>query len=378
LPVTEENYVTYSNLPFGKYVFIVKACNNDGIWNKEPVIYEFEVLTPYWRTWWFYSVCGVFLILMIYGILMYRIQSIANEKKVLEEKVNIRTQQLNEEKKKLEVAYVDLSKEKEKVDDAYKIIEEHNKHITDSIKYAKRIQLAILPSNLVIKKHLPQSFIYYRPKDIVSGDFYWFNHKKDLSVIAAVDCTGHGVPGAFMSLIGYTLLNQIVGEKEEFRPSKILTLLDEGVKEALRQKEEGAETMDGMDMGLATIDRRRQEVRYGGALRPLFVYRNGELEEFEGSRFSIGGYQIPRPHLYDDHMIKMKTGDTLYMFSDGLTDQFGGPRCKKFTKKRVKELLSECSNMPIEQQHDWVAKNMEEWKGNVEQTDDIMLIGVKF
>ncbi|PCH66766.1 MAG: hypothetical protein COC01_07330 [Bacteroidetes bacterium] len=363
-PFTKLNFVDYSNLNYGNYKFLVKACNNDGLWNAEPISYEFEILTPYWRTWWFYSLCVFLVALAIYGFILYRIRIIKLEKKILEEKVELRTHELSEEKQKLEVAYQD--------------IEEHNRHITDSIKYAKRIQEAILPTASLIKKYLPNSFIFYKPKDIVSGDFYWFANKKDKAVIAAVDCTGHGVPGAFMSLIGYTLLNQIVVEENILQPSEILTRLDEGVKAALKQREEGAETMDGMDIALATIDKKNKEVLFAGALRPMFLKTNGSVEEIKGDKYSIGGHAMIGGTEYNTRKIKVKENDSIYLFSDGIPDQFGGPRNKKLTKRRLREMLAECKIQGMDEQYEWLQNEVNEWQGDYDQTDDIMLIGIKF
>ncbi|MBL4655287.1 MAG: SpoIIE family protein phosphatase, partial [Bacteroidia bacterium] len=363
-PFTKVNYVDYANLNYGHYKFLVKACNNDGLWNAEPSSYEFEILTPYWRTWWFYSLCTFLFALAIYGFVLYRIRIIKIEKKILEEKVELRTHQLSEEKQKLEVAY--------------QHIEEHNRHITASITYAKRIQEAILPTDSLIKKALPNSFVYYQPKDIVSGDFYWFATKKDKTVIAAVDCTGHGVPGAFMSLIGYTLLNQIVIEENILQPSEILSRLDEGVKAALKQSEEGAETMDGMDIALVTIDKKNKEVLFAGALRPLFFKTNGSIEEIKGDKYSIGGHAFLGGTQYKTHKIKVNENDSIYLFSDGIPDQFGGPRNKKLTKRRLREMLADCKIQKMDEQYEWLQKEIEDWQGNYDQTDDIMLIGIKF
>lgn len=376
-PPVKLNHAEYSNLPFGKYTFQVKACNNDGIWNEQPVMYNFEILTPFWRTWWFYTLCVLLLIILIYAFLLYRIRRIAAEKKLLEEKVEVRTHQLNEEKKKLEVAYKDLATEKDNVEKAYEVIEEKNKSITDSIEYANRIQKAILPNIPSIKQVLPEMFIFYKPKAIVSGDFYWFTQKDKKCVIAAVDCTGHGVPGAFMSIIGYTLLNQIVNEKSIVDPSTILSNLDEGVKQALHQRQEGAEAMDGMDIALATIDLNNKEIVFAGALRPLLCINNGETNYIKGNKLSIGGHQIKEQNIYISHTIKIGGNGIFYMFSDGICDQFGGPRNKKLSSKGVRELLFQCSKLPVNEQHKWLSLQFDKWKGSHEQIDDVMVIGIK-
>lgn len=256
-------------------------------------------------------------------------------------------------------------------------IQNKNKKITESINYAKRIQNAILPNTRVINKALPDSFILYKPRDVVSGDFPWYIQIKDEIFIAAVDCTGHGVPGALLSLIGYFLLNDIVRSRKITEPGKILDLLDEGVTTTLRQDED-ATTKDGMDIALCKINLNTLEVEYAGAHRPLYIIKNGALEEVKGNKFPIGGGIFKNQTNFTNTKIKMGKGDSIYFSSDGFPDQFGGPEGRKLGPKRVREIVEMVHKLPMREamgifDHEW-----ENWRGNQKQTDDVLLIGIKF
>jgi PAS domain S-box-containing protein len=218
-------------------------------------------------------------------------------------------------------------------------IKEKNAKITDSINYAFRLQNAILPSQKIIREAFPDSFMFYRPRDIVSGDFPWFYEKGDDIYIAAIDCTGHGVPGAMLSLIGYFTMNQIVSQPENLNPGQILNQLHRGVQQTLRQDKEGASARDGMDVALCKINMKEMELQFSGAHRPLYHVRDGELTEFRGTRSAIGGIPKegkPEPN-FENHVIKISKNDAVYFFSDGLPDQFGGPEGRKYFPKRIRE-----------------------------------------
>jgi len=256
-------------------------------------------------------------------------------------------------------------------------IQNKNKKITESINYAKRIQTAILPNTRVINKALPDSFILYKPRDVVSGDFPWFVQLKDEIFIAAVDCTGHGVPGALLSLIGYFLLNDIVRSRKITEPGKILDLLDEGVTTTLRQDEDST-TKDGMDIALCKINLQAGEVEYAGAHRPLYLMKGGVMEEIKGNKFPIGGGIFKNQTNFTNTKVELKKGDSIYFSSDGFPDQFGGPEGRKFGPKRVREIIERVHAKPMKDamgtfDHEW-----ESWRGDHKQTDDVLLIGIKF
>jgi PAS domain S-box-containing protein len=256
-------------------------------------------------------------------------------------------------------------------------IQNKNKKITESINYAKRIQTAILPNNRVINKTLPDSFILYKPRDVVSGDFPWYMQVKDDIFIAAVDCTGHGVPGALLSLIGYFLLNDIVRSRKITEPGIILDLLDEGVTKTLRQDEDST-TKDGMDIGLCKINMQTREVEYAGAHRPLYAMKGGAMEEVKGNKFPIGGGIYKNQTNFTNTKLTLGAGDSIYFSSDGFPDQFGGPEGRKFGPKKVRDVIERVHKLPMADAHQIFDDEWENWRGEHKQTDDVLLIGIKF
>jgi len=263
------------------------------------------------------------------------------------------------------------------------IIETKNKDITDSIRYAERIQNAILPTAKQIKELLPDSFVLFRPKDIVSGDFYWLTHVKTNgslnSLVAAADCTGHGVPGAFMSMICSSLLNEAVNEKGITKPSDILKEVRKGVIAALKQTGAQGENKDGMDVALCNIDIENRRLEYAGAYNSIYIVgANGDsqLREFRGDKQPVGFFSEDLEP-FTNHEISMNKGETIYISSDGYIDQFGGPKGKKFKSKPFKDLLVSIQDKSMAAQKEMLEKSLDEWKGSIEQVDDILVIGIR-
>ncbi len=265
-----------------------------------------------------------------------------------------------------------------------KIIEDKNKDITDSINYAKKIQEALFSEKELKYSLFPNAFVLFQPRDVVSGDFYWFAKKGGKRFIAAVDCTGHGVPGAFMSLIGNDFLNEVVNERGITRPETILSELRHMVIRSLKQTGDSVEAKDGMDIALIAFDDANGTVEFAGANNPLWVVRrndkqqttNYELIEYEAAKRPIG-YFMGQSHPFIGHKLEMKAGDTYYIFSDGYADQFGGPKGKKFKYKPLKELLLSIQELPMEEQEAVLLKAFNDWKGTLDQVDDVLVIGVK-
>ncbi|NBW37157.1 MAG: pas/pac sensor protein, partial [Cytophagia bacterium] len=216
-----------------------------------------------------------------------------------------------------------------------------------------------------------------KPRDVVSGDFPWYMQVKDDIYIAAVDCTGHGVPGALLSLIGYFLLNDIVRSRKITEPGIILDLLDEGVTKTLRQDEDST-TKDGMDIALCKINMNSREVEYAGAHRPLYVMKGGVMEEVKGNKFPIGGGIYKNQTNFTNTKLTLAKGDTIYFSSDGFPDQFGGPEGRKFGPKRVREVIERVHKLPMAEAHTIFDEEWESWRGEHKQTDDVLLIGIKF
>jgi len=259
-------------------------------------------------------------------------------------------------------------------------MQDKNRKIEDSINYAQRIQSSILPDIRSVREYLPKSFIYYKPRDVVSGDFPWFFHRGNDIFIAAVDCTGHGVPGALLSFVGYFLLNNIVDHDRNMTAADICDMLHSGVRRTLKQDTEEAEARDGMDIAFCKINYVDKELQYTGAHRPLYHLRDGELLEYKGDRKAIGGipHRKKEEEKFTNYAVKFKRGDKFFFFSDGLPDQLGGPEDKKYSPKRIRELILENKNLAIEKYSNLFSDDFEQWRGEGKQIDDVLLIGIEF
>jgi serine phosphatase RsbU (regulator of sigma subunit)/CHASE3 domain sensor protein len=290
-------------------------------------------------------------------------EDLRENERVLEAKVIERTEEVVRQKEEIETKNQEL--------------EVLYKHVTDSIKYAKRIQEAILPPDSLVKRVLPNSFVLYKPKDIVSGDFYWIDEKDGKTMFAAVDCTGHGVPGAFMSIVGYNILKHSVNNNNFTTPALILDALNEGVSETLHHGHEESNAKDGMDLSFCTIDYKKMELQYAGAFNPLYIIREGELLQTKADKFPIGLFLGEEKKKFTNHTFKLQHGDVIYIFSDGYADQFGGPNGKKFMANHFRDLLLGVHKFPIDKQKEILNKTIEEWRGPLDQVDDILVIGVK-
>ncbi len=266
---------------------------------------------------------------------------------------------------------------------ANRILEEKNllishqkQEITDSIRYASRIQGAVLPSPALLNETLNEYFVLFQPRDIVSGDFYWVTKHQGKVVIVAADCTGHGVPGAFMSMLGVSFLYEIVSKEGVLKPSIILDTLRELIKETLSQTGKINEQKDGMDISLGVLDYDAMKLEWAGAYNPLIIIRNKEVLEYKGDKMPVAVHINDHLH-FTNHEIQLQTGDTFYMFSDGYPDQFGGEDGRKFMSKRFKQLLVEINDMPLEEQKEFLYKTHLDWRGKYEQIDDVIVLGVR-
>jgi serine phosphatase RsbU (regulator of sigma subunit) len=350
-PVTDQTSAIYSALPPGKYTFNVIASNSEGLWNKEPATFHFIIKPPFYLSWWFILLSLCAIVISIISYIKIREKNLIREKIILEEKVRERTAEVVQKSQ---------------------IIEEKNRDITASIRYAERIQRAMLPR----AEHYAEIFVLYMPKDIVSGDFYWMYDNGDNLLIAAVDCTGHGVPGAFMSIIGHNSLNKVVREFGLTRPSDILNQLNTEVTKAIMQSQEKG-INDGMDLTLISYNKKSRSVELAGAYNPLFQVRNGEIIVHKTDRFPIGMHTLEQKKSFTNFQIDIQPGDMLYMASDGYADQFGSVEGKKFKTVNVKRILMEIWKLPVAEQKARLEREILEWKGELSQVDDIMLIGIR-
>ncbi len=289
---------------------------------------------------------------------------LAETERILEQKVKERTEEVVRQRDEIE-------RQRLKLEDLYK-------DVTDSIRYAKRLQYSILPPEELITEICPNSFVLFKPKDIVSGDFYWFDQLDGKSLCAAVDCTGHGVPGAFMSLVGSNGLNAAVREHGTVLPGLILDELNKFVSESLNKDRgnEDSHVRDGMDLSLCSIDYKTLELQFSGANNPLYIIRNEEFIIIKADKFAIGSFD-PGAQNYISHKMQLQKGDMLYMFSDGYADQFGGERGKKFLYKNFRDELMSIHRKEMEQQRKYLDDTIKKWQGSYEQVDDILVIGIR-
>ncbi len=265
---------------------------------------------------------------------------------------------------------------KTKVQIRERIAAQDHKDITESISYAKKIQEAVLSDHKKLERVFSNYFIYYRPKDTVSGDFYWFETKDNVSVIAVGDCTGHGVPGAFMSMLGIVLMNVIVNERGLTEPNEILAELHKEVRKTLRQYEDTSELPDGMDLGICVIEHDEKILSFAGANHSLILMQDGQQIEVKGDKYGIGGLVLGIERVFSKATLQICKGDQIYLTTDGFKDQFGGPRNKKFSSARFRTLIKEINFHSFDQQFLIIDEMFTKWKGVCPQTDDVLVLGV--
>ncbi len=345
----------YEFLPDGKYLLKIRAFNADGTPSNTPIMVRIEIATPIWKTVWFYLIILLFTVLFAYWIIKFRVRQLRRQKEALQREVDSQTVEIREQNNE---------------------IQRKNNDITASINYAKRIQKSILPPVHDLKDTFSESFVFFAPRDIVSGDFYWFSKNKNKFMMCCADCTGHGVPGAFMSMIGTTLLNDINKVEDVQSPADILEKLDANIR-VLLQNDSVDSAKDGMDISVIEVDLDLNKVRLASAKRPVFLYINNELSVYNGTRRSIGDDELASHSKFMNYEYDCSKGDSIYVFSDGYTDQFGGPRGKKMMKLGVKNLLEEIHEKPMDIQGDLVRDYFYNWKGDLEQIDDVLFMGIR-
>jgi ligand-binding sensor domain-containing protein/serine phosphatase RsbU (regulator of sigma subunit) len=408
--VGKKRYASYTNLSPGTYTFRVKASNCDGKWNEEGVSIKITILPPFWQTWWFRLIVFIAIISIIAIYIKWRERKLKNDKLILESTVKERTEQLREANEELNLQNEEISaqrdnlqrfnaelkdkneeiqsqkdeieEQRDKIQKQKNVIEHKNTNITASITYAKRIQSAILPPQELLNKLIPDSFILFKPKSIVSGDFYWVESTRSHIYFAVVDCTGHGVPGALMSVVGYNLLNQALKEKNIDKPSEIMDYLANNLSKTLRQTDTDTSLRDGMDMILCRVNLLSFKLEFAGAHCPLYLYRDGEITVFKTDKFSIGQLYNEKFSGFESKEIELRKNDIIYLFTDGYIDQFGGDANKKIMAKRFREIISQIAEKSMEKQKQVLDRFLEDWKSKLDndkdQTDDITVMGIRF
>jgi ligand-binding sensor domain-containing protein/serine phosphatase RsbU (regulator of sigma subunit) len=353
-------YENYIRVDDGNYTFMLKACDESGICTETPLTLDIQISMPFWKRWWFILLSLIFLFSVVFVIIKIRERNQKQIQEYLQRSLDERTKEVMEQKEE---------------------IENKNRDITDSINYAQRIQASILPPIKKLHDTFAGSFVFYQPRDIVSGDFYWYDRVwGNKFVIVCADSTGHGVPGAFMSMIGTTLIKDICNRPEVRSPAEILKTLDQEIQDALNQNVEAEKSNDGMDIIVAEIDIEKRYLRIASAMRPLILYIDGQQVYVKGSRNSVGGRfdEDSDEKVFENEGFQMNKGDIIYMFSDGYPDQFGGPLGKKFKMVRLKNLIRDIHDKPMEEQYNYVKSNFMLWKEDLEQVDDVLFMGIKF
>lgn len=406
----EEDFIHISNLQAGTNIIEVVAENEQGVKSEEKILLVVQVSQEmWWNEWILFSAS---LSLMLLGYFAYSgIQSVkagknregkeryekelqklqrqsheqrlkADGLKQVNELISVQKAELEEKNKQIVAQKYELSLTNQQIKKQKDLIEKTTEKLQSSINYAQRIQTALMGDEIQIKEDLPESFVFFKPRDQVSGDFFWFEKTRnqlgeEVLIIAAVDCTGHGVPGAIVSVVGIKLLNSIVRAKGITDPGQILVELDQDLLNSL--KYEQTKINDGMDMALCTINMKQKKVYFAGAKNPLYIIENGELEIIKGDRTPIGGQKLRAEKSFQTHEISLKEGgkQMFYLFTDGYQDQFGGPDKFKFLMKNFKSLLLEISSLPMIDQKYKLAKTINEWQGEEDQTDDILVLGFR-
>lgn len=358
------NFAQFADLQEGEYTFHLRARN---VFLKTAnTSFQFTVLPPWYRTWWAYLLFGVLGGAMI--VVLYKLREARKVKRhneYLEEEVRVRTEEIRQQR--------------DDIADQKTIIERKNKDIMDSINYARQIQEAILPSQELLDEKLPEHFVLFKPRDVVSGDFYWFHTKGDSCYLAVADCTGHGVPGAFLSMMCHNLLSEAIIERDLDDPGEILSTVNRNLQARLKQDDGRRRKLrDGMDLSFCRLDRQNEKpvLHYAGAKNPLVVLRQGELIEYRADRRAIGGITAP-DFAFTTHQMNLQKDDTFFLYSDGFQDQFGGAEGKKYLVKRFKTLLQKIGHQSPTAIKQQLNEELITWQGDLEQLDDICVVGVR-
>jgi len=343
---TNNPTIKFAYIPPGDYVLKVRAKNIFDKISPEKE-FSFRIKPPFYLSWWFALLVISAITGLVYWIVKLRERKLQREKHILEEKVKIRT--------------AEIARQKEQ--------------ITSSINYARHIQQAALPPEEIMATTLPEHFVFYKPRDIVSGDFYWLKREREKIVLAVADCTGHGVPGAFLSMLGISQLNDVVKRVKTLKANEILNSLRDNFIRILHQ-EKGDQTKDGMDISLCVFDFQNKRMQFAGAHNPIYIIRDGNLKTYDADRMPIG-FAISKNQTFTNYEFELKKDDTIYMFTDGYLDQFGGDKKRKFMRTNFKKLLLSIYDKPMQKQQQLMETAFDKWKGENKQVDDVLVMGLR-
>ncbi|MCT4582651.1 MAG: SpoIIE family protein phosphatase [Flavobacteriales bacterium] len=388
-PPTKRSFLNFTNLIDKKYRLMIKSAGVNNIWNETPLVVNFTIKTPYWKSIWFIILITIIIITIVYSGVKWKINQLIRQREVLEQKIQAATKTIEEEKLLIEEQSHQIFEQKE-------LLEEQHREIKQSIDYAQLIQEASLPEKKITDL-IADSFLYYNPRDIVSGDFYWWEEKNDYILFCVADSTGHGIPGAFISLIGTILSNEIFYSKKLIYPNKILDELNKTVQITLEQHLPNPKIKDGMDLSFCCYNKQTKKLYFSGANNPVWLVRHNNhplihnsqplapnftnnhsnLYEVKGDKQPIGLHAV-KQHPFTLHEINIEKGDEIYLFTDGYADQFGGDKNKKFMSKRFKQLLTSNEGITMQKAKTLIDLNFSTWKGEYPQVDDVCVVGVRF
>jgi ligand-binding sensor domain-containing protein/serine phosphatase RsbU (regulator of sigma subunit) len=369
---------TYSKLPPGEYAFTAEVSLDEKNWySSDDSVYSFTISPPFWLRWWFITYMILLALLGIYYYIKLRLKKLERDKARLETEVQKRTEEVRKQNEELEAQKREIEKQRDLAEEQRDKIEAQKEEIQSSIRYAQRIQAATLPPKTHLDAILREYFILNKPRDIVSGDFFWVARSNDNLFFAVADCTGHGVPGSFMSMLGLSGLNDIVKSLKTCTASEVLDQLRRRIQEALHQDEKRETvTHDGMDISLCILETNTGMLQFAAAHNPMYIIRNNEIITVPADKIDISSTSLEKIE-FTNHTIRCFKDDLLYLFTDGYADQFGGPRARKYKYQRFRDFLLSISQEPMQRQKEMLDREIESWRGNLSQVDDILVLGIK-
>jgi len=371
--------VTYPKLPPGHYNFKVEVSIDGQSWNQpEEEEYSFRIVPPLWMRWWFVISMILILIMAVMLYIRLRLANLARAKNLLEKQVKERTLEIANKNEELEAQNEEIETQRDYAEEQRDQIKIQRDEIKSSIRYARRIQSAALPPTAVMTEMLQDYFVFNRPRDIVSGDFYWAARGDPFIYFAVADCTGHGVPGAFLSMLGVSSLNEIIKSMENCSAAVALDQLAYRIRESLHQTDEAIEdsSVDGMDIALCSLNPEAGILQFAGANNHLYLIREGEMEVIRADKQDIASkYVNPRP--FTNHFVDVQEGDVIYLFSDGFPDQFGGRDRKKYKYGKFRKFLLDIHKEPMIKQRELLGRELNQWMGDFEQIDDVLVMGIR-